>query len=145
MNNNHDILNKIPHEQIQSQFVRADERFDVFKLGMYRVEKSVLDFMTCEKNEAVDEIVELVKLEPNSYYKPHYHKRSSAIIYMIFGEGHVILGENDMPYFPGMRLDIPQETPHGFKTDCETFFLSIQTPPIRNDQTGEVDLYYVEE
>lgn len=145
MNNMHEILHKIPHEHIQNEHVRTDERFDVFKLGIYRVSHSVLDFITGDKSGDVDEIVELVELQPHSFYKPHYHKESSAIIYMIFGEGDFILGINEMPYAPGVRLDIPKDTPHGFKTRSETFFLSIQTPPIRNDQTGEVDLYYVDE
>lgn len=147
MNNVHEILSHIPHEHIQSQYVRSDERFDVFKLGIFKVAKSFLSgiFGSASNDEHVDEIVELVELQPNAKYRPHYHKKSTAVIYMVLGEGVFVLGEDEVPYCPGQRLDIPAKVPHGFLTKTRTLFLSIQTPPIRDRQTGEVDLHYVEE
>ncbi len=144
MNNIHEILHKIPHEQIQSKCLKTDERFDVFKLGVFNVTQSILDFISGRSIKQADEVVELVKLQPKSQYRLHYHQKSSAVLYMILGEGVFILGENEIPYKPEMRLDLPEKTPHGFLTDTETLFLSIQTPSILNRQTGEVDLHYVE-
>jgi uncharacterized RmlC-like cupin family protein len=147
MKNAYEILRHIPHEHIQSQYVRSDERFDVFKLGIFKVAKSFLSAIAGAEasNQPVDEIVELVELQPNAKYRPHYHKKSTAVIYMVLGEGVFVLGEDEVPYRPGQRLDIPAMVPHGFLTKTRTLFLSIQTSPIRNRQTGAVDLHYVEE
>lgn len=146
MNKHHDILKYIPHEHIQSQYVRADERFDIFKLGTFTVAKSLLNMLD-EKSHAsqpVEEIVELVELQPEATYQPHYHNYSSAVIYIVLGEGIYLDGNNEVAYQPGQRIDIPMKTAHGFVTKTKTLFLSIQTPPIRNRSTGEVDLHYVE-
>lgn len=145
MSTEHNILSQIPHENIQSEFVKADERFDVFKLGIFKVTNSLLSVIGDESIYPVDEIVELVKLQASARYRPHYHHYSCAVIYMIIGEGDLLLANEKIPYQPGMRIDIPKNTPHGFLTNSETLFLSIQTPPIRNRQTGEVDLHYVED
>lgn len=145
MSAEHNILSRIPHEHIQSEYVKSDERFDVFKLGIYQVANSLLSSIGGESSYPVDEIVELVKLQANARYRPHYHHHSCAAIYMILGEGELILANEKIPYQSGMRIDIPKNTPHGFLTTTETLFLSIQTPPIRNRQTGSVDLHYVED
>ena len=148
MQNVHDILKNIPHEHIQSEHVRSDERFDIFKLGTFKVDKSFLNNLTDGhylSEQPIEEIVELVELQPNAKYRPHYHEESIAVIYMVLGEGVFILGENKIPYRPGQRLDIPAKTPHGFLTSTRTLFLSIQSPPIRNRETGKVDLHYVQE
>lgn len=142
--NSYDILQQIPHEQIHSEYVKSDERFDVFKLGVFKVKESIVNFIALDKIEQADEIVELVRLQPKSRYRPHYHQKSSAILYMVFGEGIFICGEKELNYQPGMRLDLPEKTPHGFLTHSETLFLSIQAPPILNRQTGVVDLHYVQ-
>ncbi|WP_131783384.1 cupin domain-containing protein [Legionella gresilensis] len=139
----HKMLQAIPHERVQSQYVKVNEQFELLKLGIFNVEKSILTAIS-ETTSDTNEIVELVRLKARSKYQPHYHKQSCAVIYMILGEGLFLLGKNEVSYQPGMRFDLPEKTPHGFLTDTETLFLSIQTPPIRNYQTGEVDLYYAE-
>jgi quercetin dioxygenase-like cupin family protein len=143
--NVHEILGYIPHEHIQSQHVKSDERFDVFMLGIFKVAKSFLNGITdgCRVSQPIEEIVELVELQANTKYRPHYHKKSVAVIYMVLGEGVFVLGENEVPYRPGQRLDISANVPHGFLTKTRTLFLSIQSPPILNRETGEVDLHYV--
>lgn len=128
----HEILKGIPHEHIQSEYVKSDERFDVFKLGVFEA-----------GNDSIKEIVELVELQPNAIYRPHYHENSYATIYMVLGEGFFILGENKIAYRPGLKFDIPAKIAHGFLTETKTLFLSIQSPPIRNRETGKVDLHYV--
>lgn len=144
MKNAHDILLQIPHERIQSEHVRADERFDIFKLGRFKVANSFLNGIALNENQSGmnEEIVELVELQPNSSYKPHFHEKSVAVIYMILGSGIFSLGKKQYEYSPGQRIEIPAKTPHGFLTKTKTLFLSIQSPPIRNLNTGEVDLHY---
>lgn len=144
MNKVHAILQNIPHEHIHSESVRREERFGLFKLGRFKVDKSFLQYLTDDHHtQEIEEIVELVELKPNAEYRPHYHEKSSAVIYMIFGEGLFILGDNKVPYHPGQRQAIPAKTPHGFITNTPTLFLSIQSPPIQNLKTGKVDLHYV--
>lgn len=142
--NIYDILTNIPHEHIQSDSVKPDERFDIFHLGTFTVEHSFLQHFT-EKKQSVDEIVELVSLQENTDYRAHYHEKSSAMVYMVLGEGIITLDNNQVPYRPGMRWIIPAKTAHGFITKTKTLFLSIQSPPIRNYDTGTVDLHYVKE
>lgn len=144
MKNEYEILANIPHERIQSKFVRAEEQFDVFKLGVFRVTESVISGVFKERSGVANEIVELVQLKGNSVYKPHYHENSAAVIYMILGDGDFILGDTQVPYSGGMRFDIPKQVSHGFNTRSDTLFLSIQTPPIRDPLTGDVDLHYVD-
>jgi mannose-6-phosphate isomerase-like protein (cupin superfamily) len=147
MNNVHDILKNIPHEQIRNVNVMADERFDIVRLGAFQVEQSFLNHLIdiWQPGQPIEEIIELVALQPNTRYRPHYHENSSALIYMISGEGVLILDENIVPYQPGQRLDIPAKAMHGFLTNTRTLFLSIQSPPILNHETKHVDLHYVQE
>lgn len=140
----HKMLQEIRYERVQSQGVKVNEQFELLKLGTFNVEKSILTTISNHNAHATNEIIELVRLQPSSKYQPHYHKQSCAVIYIILGEGFFLSGKNEVRYQPGMRFDLPEKTPHGFLTDKETLFLSIQTPPIRNYQTEELDLYYVD-
>lgn len=131
MKDDHAILKQLPHTRIES----GDDRFDLFALGIFEAAGS---------DQSLKEIVELVELEENACYRPHFHARSSAVIYMVLGEGELILGENSMAYHAGLRFNIPAKMPHGFVTRTKTLFLSIQSPPIRDVKTNTIDLHYVE-
>lgn len=137
MMNVYEIFRKIPHERINNQYVRADEQFDVFHLGVFNVKQPLINA------KSTDEIVELVELQPNSIYKPHYHRNSCAVIYIVLGDGDFILNDIKTPYQAGSRFVILQNEEHGFSTKSSTLFLSIQSPPIRDRVTGAVDLHYV--
>ncbi|STX51502.1 Cupin domain [Legionella busanensis] len=140
----HKMLQNIPLERVYTKAGKVEEQFELLKLGVFKVEKSILLTISNHSLRPSNEIVELVRLKPSSKYQPHYHKQSSAVIYIILGEGFFLSGKNEISYQPGMRFDLPEKTPHGFLTNTETLFLSIQTPPILNYQTGVMDLYYVE-
>ena len=105
------------------------EIFDLYQCGLF-------------KNGLIDENVELVELQPQSIYSPHFHKKSSATVYIITGTGTFQLADNAIKYKPGVRIDIPAGALHGFKTKTPTLFLSIQSPPIMNPENGEIDLHY---
>ena len=121
-----DLLQYFNHQTVITD--RA-ERFDLLQAGLF------------QRGEQ-EEQVELVRLEPNAKYAPHYHKKSAAIIYLIAGNGTIVLGAIEKTYQANQCITIPAGMRHGFKTNSETVFLSIQTPSIIDKQTGEIDIYY---
>lgn len=125
----YEIFKLIPHQRIISKQEQAEEIFDLYQCGIF-------------KNRSYEENVELVELRPESEYRLHFHKKSSAVVYVISGTGLFQLAENLIEYHPGIRIDIPAEVLHGFKTKTPTLFLSIQSPPIINPENGEIDLHY---
>jgi quercetin dioxygenase-like cupin family protein len=86
--------------------------------------------------------IEFVKLYPEINYKPHIHDFSSARFIFLKGKGKVLIGEKSFNYTPGFQIDAPAGIKHGFEIETESIFLSIQTNPIQNQQTGEIDIRY---
>lgn len=126
---NYEIFKSIHHQRIVSK-IHDEEIFDLYQCGIFN-------------NNCTEENVELVELQPLSEYRPHFHKKSSAVVYVISGTGFFQLAENSIAYKPGIRIDIPAGVIHGFKTNTPTLFLSIQSPPIINPDNGDIDLHYV--
>lgn len=127
------ILDGLVHKRVESE----GEVFNLYQLGLYQAEHSLFNVAgSCQ------EIVELVELEPAATYKSHYHEKSEAIIYIVSGKGVFILGEEEIAYDGSLRVSIPNKILHGFKTETRTLFLSIQSPPILNYETNEVDIHY---
>lgn len=133
------ILKFIPHRRVISEHAPCKEIFDLYQIGLFDAPDS--RFFGAG-TQPVQENIELVELQPNAEYRPHYHKNSIAIIYITSGTGTFCLGNEIMAYEAGKRIVIPAEVMHGFSTRSRTLFLSIQTPPILNAETGEVDLHY---
>lgn len=125
--------------ETQTETVSLDmaEPFELVKLGEFA--------LPARKNQRDSdlEVVELVRLVANNHYKPHLHKYSEAMIYIIAGQGELLLGEEKLTYQPGMRVPLPKNVAHGFVTDTETVFLSRQSPPIYSRKNQTVDLHYV--
>lgn len=125
----YEIFKSIPHQRVISKQAQPEEIFDLYQCGIF-------------KNRTFEENIELVELRPESEYRPHFHKKSSAVVYVISGTGLFQLAENLIEYQPGIRIDIPAGVLHGFKTKTPTLFLSIQSPSIINPDNGEIDLHY---
>jgi|GEM_PF-4529009 quercetin dioxygenase-like cupin family protein len=125
----YEIFKNIPHQRVIGGQNMNDEIFDLYQCGIFHHQSAI-------------ENIEFVELQPNALYRPHYHKKSSAVIYIIYGLGRFQLGSRLLDYKPGMRIDIPAGITHGFRTDTSTLFLSIQSPPIINTETNEIDLHY---
>ena len=125
----HEIFKSIPHQRITSKRDNIEEIFDLYQCGIFN-------------NSSFEENIEFVELQPQSEYSSHYHKKSSAVVYVISGTGLFQLAKNLIDYKPGIRIDIPAGVLHGFKTKTPTLFLSIQSPPIINPDNGEIDLHY---
>jgi quercetin dioxygenase-like cupin family protein len=125
----YEIFKSIPHQRVVSKQAHDQEIFDLYQCGIFN-------------NNFTEENVELVELQPLSEYSPHFHKNSSAVVYVISGTGFFQLAGNLIEYKPGIRIDIPAGVIHSFKTNTPTLFLSIQSPPIINPDNGEIDLHY---
>lgn len=102
---------------------------DLEKFGIYRVPTS-------------SGCIEFVKLYPNIDYKPHIHDKASAKFIFLTGAGSVILDEEESVFNVGSVFYVPAGVKHGFKLKEETIFLSIQSNPIQDRTTGEIDIRY---
>lgn len=102
--------------------------------------QSGIDGRTIENRE-----VTLVTLTPEGQYPQHVHKDSDARFIIISGEATLLLGKAKRKLHPGDIIDIPKGTPHGFETIVgqNLVFISIQSPPIMNRVTGELDLHTI--
>lgn len=124
---------------VPSQVVVTDkgDRFHLLKLGLYP-----LATPPGRGVAASVENIELVMIEARSNSRRHYHERSDAVIYIVSGRGRLLLGTDVIEYAPQLKFAIPSRVMHGFSTDEDTVFLSIQTPHIIDPATGEVDIHY---
>lgn len=139
----YDILSSMPYEKIVGDQGASEslsqEVFEIHCLGLF---KGPGVSLIHSKDSNALEIVELVLLKPKTIYRPHYHKKSTAVIYIIWGRGVFLQDAESKPYDKEHRFVVPPGLKHGFQTTTETLFLSIQTPPILNRETAELDLYY---
>ena len=102
---------------------------DSEKFGIYRV-------------PSTSGCIEFVKLHKETIYKPHIHDKASAKFIFLIGTGKVILDEVQLDYYPGFQCEAPAGVKHGFILNEETIFLSIQSNPIQDRSTGEIDIRY---
>lgn len=86
--------------------------------------------------------VEFVKLYKDTIYKPHIHDKASAKFFFLKGSGYVIYNDEKIRYEIGSHIDVPAGVKHGFEQDEETIFLSIQSNPIEDRETGIKDIRY---
>jgi quercetin dioxygenase-like cupin family protein len=84
---------------------------------------------------------DLVTIAARSTSEVHRHNRSETVIYLLHGAGRVLVGDNWHDVRAGDRILIGRGVFHGFATDAEPIeFLSVQSPPILDDSTGQLDL-----
>lgn len=134
-----------PHKRVCNTENETQEIFDLYQLGLFSAPDSFLANhieKSIQNAQPIYENLELVELQPESSYKPHFHQKSAAVIYIISGAGDFLLGDVNMKYHSGMRMVIPAGVLHGFKTHTRTLFLSIQSPPIIDPDTQNIDLQY---
>lgn len=96
----------------------------------------------------LDENIEisLVRIKGEGEYPQHIHKDSDAYFVIISGEAQLLSRDSKRPITSGERIDIPRGTPHGFEmSEGGTLeFVSFQSPPIKNSETGEEDFHLFE-
>lgn len=76
---------------------------------------------------------------PAGRYPPHFHKESEAVF--IVETGNALLTPHSLPLITGDKVHVPKNTLHGFDASTQFTFISFQTPPIRNKDTGAEDFY----
>lgn len=136
-----------PHQRVCNDENGTQEIFDLYSLGLFSAPDSFLSSYVgepIENKSRIYENLELVELQAEAEYKPHFHKKSAAVIYIILGTGYFLLDNKRIEYCSGKRVIIPAGRMHGFKTQTRTLFLSIQSPPIIDPNTQDIDLYYQE-
>ncbi len=91
----------------------------------------------------VDREVSLVKITGVSKYPQHIHAGSDAFFIIVSGSAIFLNREERKEIRKGDKIKIPRGMPHGFelKEGEALEFISIQSPPIRNSETGEEDFH----
>ena len=117
------LLNKIPHKKVETDI----EAIDLYQLGTFK-----------------ESAYTLVELQQGKNYPPHVHHHSKARLHVVLGKGIIIIGKKENKYCAGDYFLIPKGESHGFKIKEQTLLLSIETPPIIDAETQEVDIEYVD-
>jgi len=130
------MLKNLKIQQVIQNVDGHEEVFEICPLGRF---SPLID----KQDNAVfpSQNVELISLKAHSHYKPHYHKLSDAMIYIIKGSGSFFLDDNWIDYHPGTQFNILRGIHHGFDTKEQTLFLSIQSPGII-DKQDNLDIIY---
>lgn len=116
-----EILSGIPFEYVNPH---KDEVY-----GLYRIEtpKGCLEF---------------IQIRRGMPYEPHIHDVTSAQFIFVQGRGTVLLDDRRFDYEKGSVFNVPAGVKHGFVVEEDTIFLSMQSHPILNKETGDKDIRY---
>jgi mannose-6-phosphate isomerase-like protein (cupin superfamily) len=109
----------------------AVERFDVF------------DVQQVTRGTALESIVaaDMVSIGSHARSQVHRHLRSETVLFVLEGSAHARVGERQLEVRAGDRILIGKGVYHGFETgDSPLRFLSVQSPPILDESTGQLDL-----
>ena len=107
------------------------ERFGVFDV------QQVTRGTRLESQVAAD----LVTIAAHNASEVHRHNRSETVIYILAGEGRALVGDEWFDVVAGDRVLIGKGVFHGFATAGSALeFLSVQSPPILDESTGQLDL-----
>lgn len=87
--------------------------------------------------------VERVVLSSNTSYPLHYHRSSDAFLLFLEGSGEVVDEHGDCYEFvEGSMVYFPANVRHGFNTKERVVFITVQSPPILNRESGEEDFFF---
>lgn len=91
--------------------------------------------------------VSLVRIMEQGQYPQHVHNNSDAYFIIVNGRAVLLSGKERREISQGERVDIPRGKPHGFElAEGEPFeFISIQSPPIKDEHSGEEDFHLVDQ
>lgn len=86
--------------------------------------------------------VEFIRISKGMPYEPHIHDVTSAQFIFVMGRGRILLDNIEIAYEKGSVFNIPAGVRHGFVVEEDTIFVSMQSHPILNKETGEKDIRY---
>lgn len=93
-----------------------------------------------------DREVSLVKITEQGLYLQHKHDDSGAYFIIVQGIATFLSGKSRKEVKPRDAIKIPRKIAYGFeqKENSELVFISIQSPSIRNPETGEEDIHFID-
>ena len=91
------------------------------KLGNYEV---LSHFETPECS------VRLLRLSKDRLVRPHHHRKTTQIYFVLEGIVEAILEDKAVVLQPHQVLRVPNDTVHGIRADAEAIVLSISIPPL---------------
>jgi quercetin dioxygenase-like cupin family protein len=107
------------------------ERYDVFDVRQVTRDTPLQSLVAAD----------LVRVEPHRRSQVHRHNRTETVLYILAGEARACIGDEVLAVRAGDRVLIGKGVFHGFETaDAELRFLSVQSPPILDEATGQLDL-----
>jgi len=115
----------------------------LFDSGLAVERQDVFDVLQVCRETALENMVgaDLVELGQDQESSIHRHNRAETVIYILDGTAQVVIEDEVVPVKKGDRLHIGKGMFHGFRTGQETVsFLSVQSPPILDKSTGQLDL-----
>jgi mannose-6-phosphate isomerase-like protein (cupin superfamily) len=84
---------------------------------------------------------DMVSIGPHATSQVHRHLRSETVLFILDGRARAIVGEQMIDVQAGDRILIGKGVYHGFETAASALrFLSVQSPPILDEATGQLDL-----
>jgi len=102
----------------------SDKHLDLGKEAL-----DVFQFPIFQDGQQVDFAV----LEKGTSHSPHIHEECSSSLYVITGNGVVMLGGKKLSYEAGQTFMVPKGMSHGFEVQEDTVLLSIQDKAILNN------------
>jgi quercetin dioxygenase-like cupin family protein len=103
----------------------------------------VFQVMQLTRGTELESIVgaDYVRLDPEQTSKIHRHNRAETVLYILDGQGVVVVEDVDHNVVAGDRIRIRTGQYHGVRTEASALaFLSVQSPPILDKSTGVLDL-----
>jgi quercetin dioxygenase-like cupin family protein len=103
----------------------------------------VFQVMQLTRGTELESIVgaDYVRLDPEQTSKIHRHNRAETVLYILDGNGVVVVEDVDHNVVTGDRIRIRTGQYHGVRTEASALvFLSVQSPPILDKSTGVLDL-----
>jgi quercetin dioxygenase-like cupin family protein len=90
--------------------------------------------------------IDYIEILPHQISEIHRHNESDAILFVISGSATAELNGQKYKLKPGMRILIPKGVLHGFLTNEEKLqFVSVQVPPIQDDENNRFDREIIED
>ena len=85
--------------------------------------------------------VDHVYIAPNECSQTHRHNQAETVLFIEMGSGVVAIDGNEQEVRKGDRISIPKGAWHNVRTFRSPLsFISIQSPPIHDEVTGQHDL-----
>lgn len=121
----------------QMKIINQEEKEWLKRKGYF---KKILLTKDDLKSES-DILVQIVKNEPYTNVKPHYHKQTTEIFYILSDNGIFFINDNKNRHKPGDAILCEPRDIHGVINDGDEEFISLvfKINPVEND------IHWVEE